>query len=67
MIKTYCDICGAEAKTYKKKIITGYAASAWQEREMDVCEVCLRNLEDLHGRVESKFVKCKGNFGLKFD
>ena len=68
MVKTYCDICGTEAQTKKRRIKTGYTANASViEKEMDVCEVCNRNLEDLHGRVEIKFVKCKGNFGLKFD
>ena len=68
MIKTYCDICGAETKTERKRLKTGYTANASViERAMDVCEQCYKNLMDLQAQVEAEYVRRKGNLELKFD
>ena len=70
MIKTYCDICGAEAKIEKQRITTEYDEhdeSAWKNTEMDVCEMCRINLRNLYRKVENEFVKRKGYFNPKFD
>ena len=71
MTKVFCDICGAEQnnnlKMQKRRMATCYAASAWQGREMDVCENCLYKLDGFYGLLESEFVKRKGKIKLKID
>ena len=68
MIKTYCDICGAEAKIVKRQLKTGYTMNgAVLEKGIDVCEQCYKNLMDLQAQVETEYVRRKGNLELKFD
>lgn len=57
MTKTFCDICGKEAQVKNMNLITEYACSAWQYRDLDVCKSCEDKIEYAKNEAISSIVK----------
>lgn len=52
-----CDLCGSVMETDAKQtsICIGYSCSAWQRKEIDMCDECKKTLRNVLSAAEAEF------------